>query len=49
VDVTRVGCGVAGGIGVCHPVGGGVGVGELHHAKGVGEGPWVPLRRPQCP
>jgi hypothetical protein len=48
VDVTRVGCGVTGGTGVFHPVSGGVKVGELHRAKGVGEGLWVPLHIPRC-
>jgi hypothetical protein len=44
VDVTRVGCGVSGGTRVCHLVDGGVGVGELHRAKGANEELWVPLR-----
>jgi hypothetical protein len=47
VNVTRVGCVVTGGAGVCHPVGGGVGVGEFHRAKGASEGLRAPLRRPR--
>jgi hypothetical protein len=49
VNGTRVGCGVTGGAGVCHPVGGGVGVGELHRANGASEGLQVPLCRPRSP
>jgi hypothetical protein len=48
VNVTRVGCGVTGGARLCYPIGGGVGVGELHRAKGAGEGLRVPQRRPRC-
>jgi hypothetical protein len=35
VNVTRVGCGMTGGAEVCYPIGGGVGVEELHRAKGA--------------
>jgi hypothetical protein len=46
--MTRVGCGVLGGTGVCHPVIHGRGGNERHRAEGTGKGLWAPLPEPRC-
>jgi hypothetical protein len=46
--MTRVGCGVLGGTGVCHLVIHGHGGNERHRAEGTGKGLWAPLPEPRC-